>query len=113
VPLTPRHSASLNVIAEDEGWGRFGIEVYYTGRQGLEDDPYRGSGRPYLLVGGLAQRRFGKDRLFANVENLFDVRQTRDEPLLLPARRPDGGWTVDAWAPLDGRVVNGGIRVVF
>jgi len=52
-------------------------------------------------------------QLFVNAENLFDVRQTRDEPLLLPARRPDGRWTVDAWAPLDGRVVNGGIRVVF
>jgi hypothetical protein len=33
-------------------------------------------------------------------------------------RRPvcdaiDGRWTVDAWAPLDGRVVNGGVRVQF
>ena len=58
-------------------------------------------------------RRFGKVRVFVNAENLLDVRQTRDEPIVLPARRPDGGWTVDAWAPLDGRVVNGGIRVVF
>jgi iron complex outermembrane receptor protein len=48
-----------------------------------------------------------------NVENLADVRQTRYAPLVLPARRPDGRWTVDAWAPLDGRVVNGGVRVTF
>jgi hypothetical protein len=25
----------------------------------------------------------------------------------------DGRWTVDAWAPLDGRSVNGGLRVRF
>ena len=63
--------------------------------------------------GGLVERRVGRLSLFANVENLADVRQTRDAPLVLPARRPDGRWTVDAWAPLDGRVVNGGIRLAF
>ena len=52
-------------------------------------------------------------RLFLNVENLADVRQTKDAPLVLPQRRPDGRWTVDAWAPLDGRTWNGGIRVAF
>ncbi len=27
--------------------------------------------------------------------------------------KPDGRWTVDAWAPLDGRVMNGGARLSF
>jgi outer membrane receptor for ferrienterochelin and colicins len=27
--------------------------------------------------------------------------------------RRDGRWTVDAWAPLEGRVINGGLRVSF
>jgi hypothetical protein len=27
--------------------------------------------------------------------------------------RIDGRWTVDAWAPLDGRNINGGVRVAF
>jgi iron complex outermembrane receptor protein len=113
VPLTPRHAASLNVIYESEGRGRLGIEVYYVGEQELDDDPYLASSKRYVLLGALAQRRFGKLRLFVNVENLFDVQQTREAPLLLPERRPDGRWTVDAWAPLDGRVWNGGLRVVF
>jgi iron complex outermembrane receptor protein len=112
VPLTPRHAASFNAAWEAE-WGRAGFEAYYTGRQPLEDDPYRETGRAYVLFGGLVERRLGRARLFVNVENLADVRQTRDAPLVLPARRPDGRWTVDAWAPLDGRVVNGGIRVTF
>jgi len=52
-------------------------------------------------------------RLFINAENLANVRQTRWEPLVLPTRGVDGRWTVDAWAPLDGRVFNGGIRLRF
>ena len=113
VALTPRHAASLNLIKENERWGRIGLEAYYTGRQRLEDNPYRGESRRYVLLGAMAERRFGKLRVFLNAEDLFDVRQTKDDPLLLPARLPDGSWTVDAWAPLDGRVLNGGIRLIF
>jgi outer membrane receptor for ferrienterochelin and colicins len=113
VPLTPQHAGSLNLLWEKGSRGRIGIEAYYTGRQELDKDPYLGSGRPYLLVGALAQRRFGKLLVFVNLENLFDVRQTRYEPLLLPERAPGGEWTVDAWSPLDGRVVNGGVRLSF
>ena len=113
VPLIPRAEGSLNVIWEDEDHGRLGLELYYTGRQDLEDDPYRETGRPYALFGILGERRFGPVRLFLNLENLFDVRQTREAPLVRPERLPDGRWTVDAWMPLDGRVVNGGVRLVF
>jgi iron complex outermembrane receptor protein len=112
VPLTPRHAGSLNA-AWEAAWGRAGVEAYYTGRQALDDDPYLGQGRRYLLFGGLVEHRIGRLRLFLNVENLADVRQTKDAPLVLPQRRPDGRWTVDAWAPLDGRVWNGGVRVTF
>jgi outer membrane receptor for ferrienterochelin and colicins len=48
-----------------------------------------------------------------NVESLGNVRQTDWSPLLLTARAPDGRFTVDAWAPPDGRVINGGVRVNF
>lgn len=113
VPLTPRHTASVNAVWEGEDWGRFGIETYYIGRQALEDDPYRDVSRPHVLVGFLVERRAGRARFFLNAENIFNVRQTRWDPLVLRARRPDGRWTVDAWAPLDGRVFNGGLRVAF
>ncbi len=113
VPLTPRQSASFTVMWEFEDRGRLGVEGYYTGRQALEENPYRSTGRPYVLLGALAERKLGPIGLFLNSENLLDVRQTRDDPLVLPARRADGRWTVDAWAPLDGRVINGGIRVTF
>jgi iron complex outermembrane receptor protein len=113
VPLTPSHAGSLNAIWEGESWGRFGIEAYYIGTQALEENPYRSTGRPHVLIGALAERRVGSMRLFVNAENLLDVRQTRHDPLVRPAPRPDGRWTVDAWAPLEGRVINGGLRVAF
>ena len=112
VALTPRHSIGLVTMVENAD-GRIGLEVYYTGRQRLEDNPYREMGDPYVIVGLLVERRVGRLRLFINGENLTDVRQTRWDPLLRPARAVDGRWTVDGWAPVDGRVVNGGVRVQF
>jgi outer membrane receptor for ferrienterochelin and colicins len=112
-PLTPRHVASFNVMWEGESWGRAGVESYYTGRQALDRNPFRDVSRRYVLFGGLFERRVGRARLFVNVENLADVRQTKHDPLVRPVRLPDGRWTVDAWAPLDGRVWNGGVRIGF
>ena len=113
VPLTPAHAASMNAIWEGDEWGRFGIEMYFVGRQTLDENPYRSTGRRHLLIGALGERRFGGLRVFINAENLLDIRQTKYDPLILPAPRPDGRWTVDAWAPLEGRVINGGVRVAF
>ena len=113
VPLTPAHAGSLNAIWEGDDWGRFGIEMYFIGRQALDENPYRHTGRPHLLLGALTERRFGGVRVFLNAENLLDVRQTKYDPLTLARPRRDGRWTVDAWAPLEGRVINGGLRVAF
>ncbi len=113
VPLTPRHTASFNVMWEGEAWGRVGFEAYYTGRQTLDENPYREVSRRYVLFGGLFERRVGAARLFINIENVADIRQTKYDPLIRPIRLPDGRWTVEAWGPLDGRVVNGGVRVAF
>jgi outer membrane receptor for ferrienterochelin and colicins len=111
-PLTPRHSLGLYGSWEKNNW-RIALECYYTGTQRLEDNPYRGRSEPYTLEGFLIERRLWKIRLFLNAENLSDVRQTDWDPLLRPTRATDGRWAVDAWAPLDGRVFNAGIRVRF
>jgi outer membrane receptor for ferrienterochelin and colicins len=113
IPLTPKHSAGLVGMWENEKRGRIGVETYFTGQQGLEDNPYRSQSEAYVLFGGLVERRFGRVRLFINAENLGGVRQTRFDPLVRPFEAADGRWTVDAWAPLDGRVINGGVRIAF
>jgi len=113
IPLTPRHSAGLVGMWEREDRGRIGLEAYYTGSQRLEDNPYRSQSAGYVLFGGLIERRVGPVRLFLNAENLGGVRQTQWDSLVRPSQAVDGRWTVDAWAPLDGRVINGGIRLAF
>jgi outer membrane receptor for ferrienterochelin and colicins len=113
VPLTPRHSAGIVGMWERADTGRVGLEWYYTGKQRLEANPYRETSRPYVIVGALVERRIGRYRLFVNAENLGGVRQTDWDPLIRPSRAVDGRWTVDAWAPLDGRNINGGVRIAF
>jgi iron complex outermembrane receptor protein len=113
VPQTPRHSAGIVGMWEAEDVGRLGVEWYFTGRQALEENPYSTVSESYAILGLLAERQFGRTRLFVNAENLTGIRQTRWDPLLRPSRAVDGRWTVDAWAPLEGRNINGGIRVTF
>lgn len=113
VPLTPRHSVTVLGMLEDEDVGRVVLEWFYTGRQRLEANPYRSESVPYATVGVLAEKVLGRFRVFVNAEDLNNVRQTQFDPLLRPTQGVDGRWTVDAWAPLDGRVINGGIRLKF
>ncbi len=117
VPLTPRHAAGLVASFEQEEVSRLGLELYYTGRQSLENNPYREESRPYLIFGLLGERAFetriGVARIFLNLENITGVRQTRYDPLLLPTRGPGGRWTTDAWTELTGFTLNGGVRLGF
>ena len=113
VPLTPRHSAGVVAMWEADDVGRVGIEWYFTGPQALEQNPYRSISEPYMILGLLGEKQFGPLRLFINGENLTGVSQTQQDPLLRPGRAADGRWTVDAWAPLEGRNINGGVRLRF
>jgi iron complex outermembrane receptor protein len=112
--LVPRQTAGISGVWEEE-WGKIGLESFFTGRQSLNDpldpNPYRGVSAPYVIFGASAQWNLtDKLTLFINSENLTDVRQARYDPLLRPRQAPDGRWTVDIWAPLDGRLINGGLR---
>lgn len=113
VPMTPRHTAGMVAMWEKHGRGRVGLEAYYTGRQSLDGNPYRSHGRAYVELGALGEITLGRTSVFLNLENILDVRQSRHDRLTLPRRAADGGWTVDAWAPTDGFVVNGGVRLKF
>jgi iron complex outermembrane receptor protein len=67
----------------------------------------------YTLMSVLGEYRFGRLGLFVTAENLTDVRQTDWDPIVRPARDVDGRYTVDAWAPLAGRMISGGLRILF
>lgn len=113
VPLTPKHTAGLVAMWEEHDKGRVGMEIYYTGRQSLEDNPYRARSRPYIEIGLMGEVAIGNARVFLNAENILGKRQTKYDPIVRPSRAADGRWTVDAWAPLEGFVLNGGVRFRF
>lgn len=113
VPVTPKHAAGFVAMWEEHDVGRIGFEAYYSGEQDLDDNPFRSQSEPYVEMGVLGEMVLGNARLFVNFENLLDVRQTKDDRLVRPTRAPDGNWTVDAWAPLDGFTVNAGVRFKF
>lgn len=114
VPLNPRQNLFLDLAYENLAHGSWvALEVDWSGRQALDNDPYRQESPPYVVAGALASQQVGKVKLFLSVQNVTDVRQTDYEPVVLPARGPGGRWTTDQWAPQAGRSVNGGVRVQF
>jgi outer membrane receptor for ferrienterochelin and colicins len=113
VPVTPKQTAGFVAMWEEEGVGRLGFEAYYTGEQDLDDNPFRTESKPYVEMGMMGELDLGTFSVFANAENILDVRQTENDPLIRPVRAPDGNWTVDAWSPLEGFILNVGVRFKF
>ncbi|RXE95688.1 TonB-dependent receptor [Pseudoalteromonas sp. PS5] len=111
--LTPTHTAGAVIMWEKHGSHLLGFEAYYTGTQHLENNPYRTKSDAYWHLGLLGQITVGNISYFLNAENLLNVRQTKEEPLLLTAQAPSGRWTTDIWSRNDGFTVNAGIRIKF
>jgi outer membrane receptor for ferrienterochelin and colicins len=111
--LTPKHSAGLVVMWEEHGSHMVGFEAYYTGTQHLENNPYRERSSPYWHLGLLGQITIGQVSFFVNAENLLNVRQTKDDSLVLPEQAPSGRWTTNIWSRNDGFTVNAGFRFKF
>jgi len=111
--LTPKHSAGAVLMWEEHGSHLVGFEAYYTGTQHLEGNLYREKSDAYWHLGLLGQVTIGKISYFINAENLLNVRQTKDESLLLLERAPSGRWATDIWSRNDGFTVNAGIRFKF
>ncbi|MEO5814192.1 MAG: TonB-dependent receptor [Gemmatimonadaceae bacterium] len=111
-PYVPRESAGLDAaFEEDESSTRIGVELFYTGPQAVDENPYRSVAPAYTTVGILASQRIGRANVYVNLDNLTNVRQTRFDPLLRPTPGEGGRRTVDEWAPLEGRSINIGVRV--
>ncbi len=111
--LTPKHSAGLVAMWERHGEFRVGFEAYYTGTQRLDGNPYRNDSDTYWHLGLMGEKTIGNISWFINFENLLDIRQTKEDPLVLPSRSAAGQWTTDIWSRNDGFIVNAGLRIRF
>lgn len=99
--LTPKHKLNMTLAYEAENSWRAGIEAFYTGRQYLSGHT---QSPDYWTIGLMIEKTFKNISIIGNVENLFDVRQTKYEQVV---NRPYSNPTFKPiWAPLDGVVAN-------
>lgn len=106
LPLTPEHSLKGDLLYAVPGKWRIGVDYEYKSPQTLS------TGRTtigYWTFGGIVERTMGPLTLLVNVENFFDERQTRHESLLTAPN--DTPQFTEVWAPLDGLVINCGLKV--
>ena len=106
-PLMPKDRVNNVFVYEREDDLRVGFEAYYYSRQKLTDGS---SARDYWIF-GLMTEKIISDRLsiFLNFENLSDTRQTRFGAIYKGSEL--NPVFSDIFAPLDGFIVNGGIKV--
>ncbi len=105
-PLTPKHRFNSALVYELEDKWKIGSEIYYFSKQKLSDGS---TGRDYWLTGLVAERLFKKFSLYINFENFGDVRQTRFESIY--SGTVTNPIFKDIYAPLEGFIVNGGIKI--
>ena len=111
-PYVPRHTGGADISWRHATRGtRIALGSFFTSRQLLNDDPALEVSKPYAVTGIQMSQKVGRFKLFANIENLTDVRQTKYAPVVLPARATDGRWTATPWAPLEGRTFSIGVRI--
>jgi iron complex outermembrane receptor protein len=107
-PLTAKHRLNNVLMYEVEEKWKIGLEGYYFSSQRLSDDTY---GKPYWICGLMVEKLWEHFSLFINFENFLDARQTRFDTIYTgsitdPVFR-------DIYAPVDGFVINGGIKLNF
>jgi outer membrane receptor for ferrienterochelin and colicins len=105
-PLTARHRLNNVLVYEQEDNLKIGVEAYYFSPQKLNDGL---TGKEYWICGMMAEKIWKHLSLFINFENIFDTRQTKFDTIYTgtidnPAFR-------DIYAPVDGFVINGGIKL--
>ena len=105
-PLTAKHRLNNVLMYEIEGKLKIGAEAYYYSPQKLNDGAI---GKSYWTFGLMAEKTWKHFLVFINFENYTDTRQTRFDTIYTgsitnPVFR-------DIYAPVDGFVVNGGIKI--
>jgi outer membrane receptor for ferrienterochelin and colicins len=111
-PLIPRHAIHLDAAYERANDKILGLAVHFTGRQTLTDTVLATS-QPYVTVDARLEKHVRRTIVFVYAKNLTDVRQAQFAPVLRSTSGHAGEWTNDVWAPLEGRVLNAGVRVTY
>ena len=89
----------------EEKW-KIGLEAYYFSKQKLSDGTF---GKPYWINGFMIEKLWEKFSLYINFENFTDTRQTKFDTIYTGTI--DNPVFRDIYAPLDGFVMNGGLKL--
>ncbi|MBR5661875.1 MAG: TonB-dependent receptor [Bacteroidales bacterium] len=106
--LTSRHRINAILMYEKEDFWRIGLESYYYSPQLLSDGSHS---KPYLICGFMAEKFWEHLSLFVNFENFTDSRQTRFGSIY--SGSVSNPVFSEIYAPLDGFVMNGGVKIRF
>jgi iron complex outermembrane receptor protein len=105
-PLTSAHRLNNVAMYEREESWKAGLEAYYYSPQRLNDGS---TGRGYWICGLMVEKIWERFSTYINFENFTDTRQTRFGPIYGGTKsHPVFG---DIYAPLDGFVVNAGVKI--
>lgn len=106
-PLVSKHRLNNVLMYEKEDNIWIGLEAYYYSPQKLGDGS---TGESYWILGLMSEKRLGaKVSVFLNFENFLDTRQTRFDTIFTGSI--DDPQFRDIYAPVDGFVVNGGLKI--
>lgn len=106
LPLTARHRLNNVLMYEIEDKLKLGLEAYYFSPQKLNDGTF---GKSYWITGFMAEKLWEKFSLFVNFENFTDTRQSKFDSIYTGSI--DSPVFRDIYAPVEGFVVNGGIKI--
>ncbi len=105
-PLTPLHRTNTVLMYEVEDKWKIGLEAYYFGPQKLNNG---GTGRDYWLCGAMAERLWKRMSVFINFENILDSRQSKFGNYFTGS--VSNPVFSDLYAPMEGFIANGGIKL--
>ena len=106
LPLTARHRLNNVLMYEIEDNLKIGLEAYYFSKQQLTDGTL---GQSYWITGLMAEKLWEKFSLFVNFENFTDTRQSKFDSIYTGTI--DNPVFKDIYAPVEGFVINGGIKI--
>ena len=106
LPLTARHRLNNVLMYEMEDKLKLGLEAYHFSRQRLSDGTF---GKPYWITGFMAEKLWEKFSLYINFENFTGTRQTKFDTIYTGTI--DNPVFRDIYAPVEGFVVNGGLKI--
>ncbi|UII25832.1 TonB-dependent receptor [Fulvivirga maritima] len=107
VPLVAKHRLNNVLMYEKEENFWIGVEAYYYSPQKLSDGD---TGQSYWIVGLMSEKTIGDHfSIFLNFENFLDTRQTAFDTIYTGSI--DNPTFRDIYAPVDGFVMNGGIKI--